>query len=66
VGGKPFEPLPLGNLRLHYLRIPASAAVVADPAARFLLWRGGRFVDATGEVRSGAMAPAFHDNRPPQ
>lgn len=66
VGGKPFEPLALGNLRIQYLKIPASPAVAADPMARFFSWENGRFIEATDGVRGGRIAPVFHDNRPQQ
>jgi hypothetical protein len=64
MGGKPFEPLRLGNLTYYYLRIPDSQAVRSDPNATFLAFAGGRFVDVTAEVRAGTRKPKFFDNRP--
>ena len=64
IAGRPFEPLPLGNLAYYYLRIPAADAVTADPAAVFLAYRSGRFVDVSADVRARRVTPRFFDNRP--
>jgi hypothetical protein len=55
----------VGNLAFHYLNIADSPAIRADPAATFLAWENGRFVDATAAVRSGARQVKFFNRRPP-
>lgn len=62
--GKPYPPLAVGSLHYYYLRIPDTGAVRQDPTARFHAWDGHRFVDVTGEVRSGERPVRFIDNRP--
>ncbi|HYC37456.1 MAG TPA: hypothetical protein VEC19_13605 [Usitatibacter sp.] len=64
-GGKPFEAHRVGNLEFHYLRIAGDAAVIADPRASFLAWRGAGFEDVTGDVRERRLEARFFDNRPP-
>ena len=65
VGGKPFQPLTVGNLRFYFLNVPDNDAVRADPAATFLAWDNGRFVDVTADVRARRREVKFFDNRPP-
>jgi hypothetical protein len=66
VGGRPFAPLAVGNLTVHYLKVPAAGSVIRDPSAHFFAWRGDRFVDVGDDVREGRLVPVFFDNRPPQ
>ena len=63
-GGKPYAPLPLGNLTYFYLRIPDRPDVLDDPAATFYAYESGKFVDVTPEVRSRRRMVKFFDNRP--
>jgi len=65
VGGKPFLPLTVGNLRFHYLNVPDNDAVRDDPSATFFAWDDGRFVDVTADVRARRREVKFFDNRPP-
>jgi len=65
VAGKPFLPLHVGNLTYYFLRIPDSDRVRDDPAATFLSYEDGRFVDVTADVRARRRAVHFVDNRPP-
>lgn len=64
VGGRPFAPLAVGNLVVHYLKVPPGPQVAQDPAALFFAWGERRFQDVTGDVRAGRRVPAFLDNRP--
>jgi hypothetical protein len=64
VNGKPYPPLPVGNLAYHYLRIPDRAEVIDDPRATFLAYQSGRFVDVTAQVRSRERVVRFLDTRP--
>lgn len=64
VNGKPFPPLPVGNLAYHYLRVPDGPEVIDDPRATFLAYEDGRFVDVTNDVRLRRRAVRFVDTRP--
>jgi hypothetical protein len=64
VEGKPFEPLPVGNLMYQYLNVPDTAAVRDDARASFYAWDGARFVDVTGEIRTRRREVRFFDIRP--
>ncbi|HYC37455.1 MAG TPA: hypothetical protein VEC19_13600 [Usitatibacter sp.] len=66
-GGRPYPPLPVGNLVYYFVRFaPGSDAQVAqDPGAVFLAMQGGSYVDVTADVRSGARKPRFFDRRAP-
>ena len=63
VGGKPFQPLRLGNLTYYFLVVPDLDAVREDPNALFFAWNQGRFVDVTADVRSHRRSVHFIDNR---
>jgi hypothetical protein len=63
--GKPYPPLRVANLTYFYLKAVDGPAIVHDPRATFFLLEDGRFRDVTAEVRSGAIAVRFFDNRPP-
>jgi hypothetical protein len=65
VAGKPFEPLPVGNLMYQYLNVPDTAAVRDDPRASFYAWDGARFLDVTEEIRTRGREVRFFDIRPP-
>jgi hypothetical protein len=64
-GGRPYPPLPLGNLVYYFVRIVAGDAVLDDPRATFFAYRDGRFVDVTSEVRARKRVPRFFDRRAP-
>jgi hypothetical protein len=64
-GGRPYQPLEVGNLVYYFVRIVPGEALLDDPLATFLAWRGDRFVDVTGEVRSRQRLPRFFDRRAP-
>ena len=51
--------------RFYFLNVPDNDAVRADPAATFLAWDNGRFVDVTADVRARRREVKFFDNRPP-
>ena len=63
--GKPYPPLRIANLTYFYLKAVDGPAIVRDPHATFYLFENGHFRDVTPEVRSGAIAVRFFDNRPP-
>jgi hypothetical protein len=65
VGGKPFQPLTVGNLRFYFLNVPDNDAVRDDPSATFLAWDNGRFIDVTADVRARRRDVKFFTNRPP-
>lgn len=65
-GGRPYPPLPLGNLVYYFVRIVPGDAVLDDPRATFLSYRDGRFVDVTAEVRARKRVPRFFDRRAPR
>ena len=62
-GGRPYPPLPVGNLVYYFVRIPPGRAALDDPRASFLSFRQGRFVDVTTEVRAGGRVPKLFDRR---
>jgi hypothetical protein len=47
-----------GGIRYRYRLAPESASALPD--ARFYDWQGGRFVEVTEQVRSGARVVKFH------
>jgi hypothetical protein len=47
-----------GGIRYRYRLAPANAAALPD--ARFYDWQGGKFVEVTEQVRSGARVVKFH------
>jgi hypothetical protein len=65
IAGKPFAPLPVGNLMYQYLNVPDTAAVRDDPRASFYAWDGARFADVTEEIRARKREVRFFDIRPP-
>ena len=65
VGGKPFQPLTVGNLRFYFLNAPDNDAMRDDPSATFFAWDSGRFVDVTAAVRARQRGVKFFVNRPP-
>jgi hypothetical protein len=62
--GRPYPPLKVANLEYFYLKSTNAPAIVADPKATFYAFDGRGFRDVTAQVRSGAKAVRFYDNRP--